>query len=378
MKISRRTLILGAGAAGLGLAGQAAAAPEPLALTVAARSPWVANQVTLTSGNVMFLGLPRYSLDDATPSLARRNADGTFSPFPGNEWNGWRPGDDGLDAFVYLNSVHIFADDTVWCVDQGMPNLDTFPDGVAVPAPQAQKLVQLDAATGEILKIIRFDEHILPRGAKMNDLRFHGLKMYITDSGLGGIIVHDMDTGSTIRRLSGQSLLKASGETVTLPTLDGGKGKPFRPPNSDMIEISNDGAWLFWAAPTGPLYKIDTSLLLDAGIAKADLATRIERVADIAFSSGCAMDTAGNIYFCETMTGRITLLSPSGRKAVLISDPSFIRPDSAFISKDRILYVPVKMKRTDDKALPFAIRAVRLPQSFDGIPLGDAISGAAT
>ncbi len=38
--------------------------------------------------------------------------------------------------------------------------------------------------------------------AKMNELRFHGSKMYVTDSGLGTIIMHDLETEKTTRRRS--------------------------------------------------------------------------------------------------------------------------------------------------------------------------------
>ena len=38
-----------------------AAAQQLLSLAVAARSPWLGDQVALTAANVMFLGLPRLS-----------------------------------------------------------------------------------------------------------------------------------------------------------------------------------------------------------------------------------------------------------------------------------------------------------------------------
>ncbi|MEG3136102.1 hypothetical protein SC206_21305 [Rouxiella sp. T17] len=41
---------------------------------------------------------------------ARRKPDGTMEAFPGNHWNEWQPGKEASEAFVYLNSVHIFDD----------------------------------------------------------------------------------------------------------------------------------------------------------------------------------------------------------------------------------------------------------------------------
>lgn len=339
----------------------------------------MANQVAVTSTNVLFLGLPRYAREKDTPSLARREADGTLKPFPGNAWNEWKPGHDGSNAFVYLNSVHIFADDTVWCVDQGALNAGVFGIDYATPQPGAQKLVQLDAHTGAILQIIRFAEDILPRGAQMNDLRMHGSKMYITDSGLGGLIVHDLATGHTVRRLSGTPVVMASPARVPdiLAHVQG--GKTFHPPNSDLIEVTADGTWLYWAAPTGPLYRVETRYLNDSAMQDDAIAHHVEKVFDNEFSGGCAMDSRGNMYFCETATGKITVLSPTGQHAVVAADATLKRPDGAFISHDRTLYVPIKVppERTATSETPYVIYAIALPKHINGIRLGDAVTGRA-
>lgn len=362
----------------IGVMPKSFAQPPTLALREAVRSPWMANQVALTRNNQLFLGLPRYAADKPTPSLARRKVDGTMEPFPGNHWNEWQPGKEASDAFVYLNSVHIFNDDTIWCVDQGSLSAGVFPEKYSVPAKGAQKLVQLHPETGEILSIIHFDDKILPAGAQMNDLRFHGSMLYISDSGLGGIIIHDLSTGKTLRRLSGTKVTKASDKAppAILANIKG--GKVFHPPNSDMIEITADGKWLYWASPTGPLYRIETRWLLDTQYRDADLIPQVEKVYDNNFSGGCCMDSAGNIYFSETVTHNITLLAPSGETRVLVADERVLRPDGTFISDDRRLYIPVKTPlATPDnkgqKSLPFVIYMVDLPPEFRGIALGGPV-----
>jgi hypothetical protein len=381
MPFSRRDVLKLAGASSSMLFTSVVHASEtlrPLPLSVAVRSPWMANQVALTSRDVLFLGLPRYAHDKPTPSLARREADGSLAPFPGNRWNAWRPGDDGREAFVYLNSVHIFADDTVWCVDQGALSPGVFPGVNRTLHPRAQKLVRLDSTSGRILEVLRFDDSILPRGAQMNDLRFFGSMMYISDSGLGGIIVHNRSSGRTLRRLSGRKVVMASAAAIP-PILDRIKGgKRFHPPNSDMIEITADGKWLYWAAPTGPLYRVETRLLDDPAVSDDDLAQHVEHVFDSNFSGGCSMDSEGNIYFSETATHEIRVLSPTGKTAVLASDPTLSRPDGSFISHDRKLYIPIKvaLPMTPDAAnAPFVTYSVDLPESFDGIALGSAVNG---
>lgn len=396
MEITRRRFLSTASAIAMGTAGavaasgcgaqekSATAAPEPeLKLTVAARSPWMANQVALTSANDLFLGLPRFPGHETTPSVARRNPDGSVVAFPGNSWNEWKPGDDGKNAFVYVNSLHIFADDTVWCVDQGGLRPDASPKELSTPKPGAQKIVQFDPHSGKVLDVLRFGEDTLPTGAQMNDLRIHGSTVYLTDSGLGGLIVHDLSTGKTMRRLSGyKEMLGVVAPTATATATGKSKSK-HRTPKSDMIEITQDGKWLYWAAPTGPFYRVATDLLRDARVSDAQLATHIEHVADIPLTGGCAMDTHGNLYLSDLDNKRILLMPPSGKKTVLAANPELVSPDGSFIGADRRLYVPApQSERTelfgnpkDLTKKPFLILSLELPKKFDGTELGNAVTG---
>ncbi|WP_261338038.1 major royal jelly family protein [Rhizobium leguminosarum] len=212
MRIGRREfLTVAACAAATGILPPRSAAAQDVELshTVAAEVPWFCNQVALTTKGDLFFGLPRYPDYDQTPSLAKRGSDGKPSPFPGNAWNDWKPGDDGADSFVYVNSIHIFKDDTVWAVDQGALRADSYPPALSEPRKGAQKLVQLDADTGEVLRVLRFDESVLPKGAKMNDLRVFGDHVYVTDSGLGALIYHNLKSGVTLRRMSGFPQMQA-------------------------------------------------------------------------------------------------------------------------------------------------------------------------
>lgn len=341
---------------------------EQLPMTVAAHSPWMANGVALTRDNTMFLGLPRFPGHEITPSVARMAPDGTAWPFPGGAWNNWQPGGDAANAFVYVNSVHIFADDTVWCVDQGAMRTE-------VAAPQAQKLVQLDARSGKVLNVIRFTEETAPAGSKINDLRFDGDIIYITDSGLGAIIVHDQTTGKTIRRLSGFPEVLASPEPPR-------PGSHHVTPKSDLIEISPDGKWLYWASPTGPFRRVKTRYLRDTSMPDAELARHVEKFADTGLTGGSAMDTLGNLYLADIHGQRVIVRSPSGQEAILASHPELFSADAPFISADRRLYVPSpQTERTalfggpDRTKRPFLTFVVDLPKEFAGMPLGNAITG---
>ncbi|CAN7721449.1 major royal jelly family protein [Rhizobium rhizogenes] len=383
MTITRRLFMVGMGAVSLGggaVPCPSFAADAQLPLSIAAKSPWMANQVALTSRNVMFLGLPRFPGHEETPSVAKRQSDGSVVPFPGGSWNNWKAGDDGQDAFVYVNSVHIFSDDTVWCVDQGALRADASSKELATPKPGAQKLVQLNPDTGEVLRVIRFGDDILPPGAKMNDLRIYGDTIYITDSGLGAIIVHDLKTGKTLRRLSArpEMLATPSPEPQTTP----GKSR-HATPKSDLIEVSTDGAWLYWASPTGPFRRISTRVLHDRTLDDDALVSHVEKVTDTPLVGGSAMDTQGNLYLSDLRAHRIILMTPAGQQTIITADPGLVSPDGGFISVDRHLYIPApQTERTelfghpkDMTEKPFLIYAIQLPETFDSIRLGGPVTG---
>jgi catechol 2,3-dioxygenase-like lactoylglutathione lyase family enzyme len=207
----------------------------------------------------------------------------------------------------------------------------------------------------------------------------------VTDSGLGGVIVHDLATGLTLRRLSENRLMKQS---PALPMRSSGGGilqdaSGKRPEvGSDMIEISPDGRWLYVSTPTGPFYRIPTALLDNAAVSEAKLAAAIEEVAAIPTQNGTAMDTLGNLYLADAEHRRIEVLAPSGQRAVLVADERLINPDAIFIDQQRRLYVPATQNERlpehaggrDLIARPFLTFSMPLPETIGGIRLGSAIA----
>ncbi len=347
-------------------------------LTVAASSPqFLCNAVALTADGTMFLGLPRWPGMDGTPSVVRVAADGALTPFPGGAWNAWSAGQAIENAFVQVNALHVFGDDTLWVVDQGAPDRQT-------TLPGAQKVLQFDTRTGALLRALRFDATILPDGAQLNDLRIHGHRVYLTESGLGAIVVHDLATGQTLRRLAGHPLLQPSADRPLRGAggrvLEDEQGK--RPHvAADFIEVSPDGQWLYVGTPTGPFRRIATALLCDPAVSDEAIAATIVDVAAIPTLNGSAMDTLGNLYLADVEQRRIEVLAPSGQRAVLVADDRLVNPDALFITRERQLFVPATQSErmaehnrgVNQLAPPFLVFSLPLPATIDGIPLGDAI-----
>lgn len=349
------------------------------ALAIAARSPeFLCNAVALTAEGAMFLGLPRWTGMRDTPSVVRVDSDGALQPFPGGAWNDWAFGKPVQDAFVQVNALHVFGDDTLWVVDQGAP------DGKAT-LPGAQKVLQFDTRSGALLRALRFGEDILPAGARLHDLRIHGSRVYLTDAGLGALVVHDLATGHTLRRLQAHPLLlqsevqplRGSGRRVLLDA-DGGRLRL----GCTFLEISPDGEWLYFSTPTGPFRRVPSALLCDAAIDDDSVAAAIQEVAPVPSIYGSAMDSHGNLYLANAEQRCIEVVAPDGRRAVLAADERLVGPDAPFITRERRLLVPATQAELLPECdgghngieRPFLVLSMALPDSVDGIALGDAIA----
>lgn len=358
----------------------AANLPPHLHATVIASSPrYLCNAIAATRNGTVFLGAPRWEGMNDTPGVFRVSSNGTLQPFPGGTWNQWKQGADPANTFIMINGLHIFSDDTLWVVDQGIdPSTGSTVDG-------GQKLVQLDPKTGKVLQILRWGKDILPTGAAMNDLRIAGDLMFITDSGLGGIIIYNMRSGKTVRRLSEHPLLRA---TYSKPMI-GRDGHVFRDKNgkrplvhSDMLEITADRKWFYFSTPIGPLRRIPTSALLDDSQTDAQRAAQIETVIDMPTMMGTAIDTLNNFYFADAEQGQIIVLTPEKKKLVLFEDSRLVDGDALFITADRKMLVPIPQTErlpTNNAGVnalkpPFISLSFPLPETLQGHRLGDVVS----
>lgn len=340
----------------------------------------IVNAVTATRDGTLFVGMPRWHITTQTPCLARVDSPNRLTPFPGGEWNDWAPGKDGRNAFVQVNSVHIFNDDTVWIVDQGAPDNKTTLAGAA-------KVAQFDCKTGEALRVLRFNDDILPPGAVMNDLRVFDNKIYITDAGVGGLIVHDLATGQTLRRLHNRPLLRQSPDQPIRATggrlYEDAQGK--RPEvHADMLEVTPDGQWLLFSTPSSAMYKIPRNLLDDPSITDDELERQIVKAFDKGTINGTCIDSLGNVYLGLVESRSIGIVAPDGRRATLIQDPRLIGPDALFIDAKRRLLIPATQgelmanfnRGINGTTGDFHVYSLDLPESVDGIKLGKSLSFA--
>jgi sugar lactone lactonase YvrE len=296
---------------------------------------WQANRVwngmATTRGGRAFASFP--SADGPGVQAAEIARDGTLTPYPDAGWNAVidPPNPDG--AFVRVNTLRIGPDGHLWIVDAGAP-------GIGKPAVAGgARLIVIDLAQDRIVAI-----HDLAGGVKartyIDDIRFNGGQVYITDAGEPGLLVLRLADGAVRRLLDGHPALtvrqamRADGKP-----LHDEQGKPLAV-HADQLEVSPDGRWLYVQPSSGPLARVPTALLDDPATSPADLATAIEPFYASPTTGGTAIDANGTLYISDTDRRRILAVTAEGKASVLIEDPRLIWSDAMWIDADGWLWIP--------------------------------------
>ncbi|MEJ2722535.1 MAG: L-dopachrome tautomerase-related protein [bacterium] len=186
------------------------------------------------SGRV-FVNFPRWSAN-VPVSVGELKKDGTVDPYPNRELNRWKTGDDPAQKFVCVQSVYVDANNRLWILDPANPLFGGVVEGGA-------KLIRVDLASNTTVKTYHFDPETAPRKSYLNDVRVETKTgtAYMTDSGLGAIVVLDLETGDTRRLLDDDPSTGAEKVQITID------GKPIPVVvHSDGIALDDRGGWLYY------------------------------------------------------------------------------------------------------------------------------------
>lgn len=316
----------------LALSGAAlGAAPEtmPPALREVARTDRQWTGVAISEGARLFAAFPRWA-PGAGPSVVQVAFSGEITPYPDAEWNRWEPSLPPADHFICIQSVFVDDNNDLWILDPANPEFK----GVV---PGGAKLLRVDLNTDKVVQRILFDDTVAPRNSYLNDVRVDAKRRlaYITDSGLGALVVVDLKTGASWRVLDDHPSTKAEAITVTV------EGRTVSAAvHADGIALSPKGDWLYYQALTGrTLYRVPTKLLRDAGLPGERIAIMVERVAEVGPSDGLAVDDAGNLYLSSIERNAISRLDPKGKLSTLVEDAALKWPDSLALTKEGLLFV---------------------------------------
>ncbi len=283
--------------------------------------------VAVSKTGQLYANFPRWS-NDYKYAVAEVGNDSNLTPFPDDQWNSWKDKDpDVANKWVCVQSIVVDDTGALWVLDTGNP-------GMNGTLPGAPKLVKFDLATKKVTQTIPFGADICPAKSYLNDVRFDTTRQvaYLTESGVGSIIVVDLKSGKTRRLLvEDKSTLVDKNVDLTIngkEVMTAEKQKPKF--NADGIALSPDNEYLYYQAIlSGKLYRIPTSKLLDENLSKGDLSKAVETVGDSFPVDGLWMSKDGYLYLSDLRTGAIQRrLVPTGKTEMVAADPRIQWPDS--------------------------------------------------
>jgi sugar lactone lactonase YvrE len=303
--------------------------------------------VTVSHSGRVFVCYPKWG--DEVGFTVGEIRDGREVAFPSQELN-----DDVSDAdperLVSVQSVVVDPADRLWILDTGSPMFQPTEHG-------GPKLVCVDLTTDQVVRTIMFPTDVALPTTYLNDVRFDLRRgaagtAFITDSsdqGANGIIVVDLASGESWRRLhdhpstkavtppdlrllvEGRELLERSEDGSTSPVTMG----------SDGIAISADGERLFYC----PLisrrwYSVGTDALCDRSVGDDAVAAGVVDEGDRGSASdGLETDDAGRLYSTAVEANAVFRRLADGSWETVVHDPRLLWPDTMSVAADGHLYV---------------------------------------
>ena len=299
--------------------------------------------VTVSHGGRIFVNFPRWG-DNVTASVVELK-NGREIPFPDAQINALNT-EHPENSLISVQSVVVDPKDRLWILDTG--SIQFMP-----PKPGAAKLIGVDLATNKVFTTIQFPSDVVLPTTYLNDIRFNltlgtGGMAFITDSadkGPNGIIVVDLATGKSMRRLNDHPSTKAEPGFVPIvegePLLQREPGKP--PKNitmgSDGIAISVDGKRLFYCPlASRRLYSVSVEALADPAQSDAQVAATVTDQGEKGASDGLETDSQDRIYATNYEHRAILRRNPNGEMETFVQDSRIVWPDTLSVAANGYLY----------------------------------------
>jgi sugar lactone lactonase YvrE len=256
-----------------------------------------------------------------------------------------------------------FGSPTVFELVDGAPR--PFPDsafqsryqgtfGMTVDRQNRLWVTEPAALDHERTRVLAFDlgsgtlafEHRFPPGQARfaQDLRVSpdGATVYLADTGLfeftpASLIVLDVATRQHRQLLDTHASTQPQGWVI------GTRNGPHRLAfglltfvvGVDGLELSPDGAWLYYAAMShDTLYKVPTAALRDPRLSPDGLARHIGIVGKKPLSDGITVDRDGNVLVTDVEHGAVARVDPAGRLTTLVASPRVIWADGIVVAPD--------------------------------------------
>lgn len=331
--------------------------------------------ITVSHRGRVFLSFPRWG-DPVTMTVAEL-VRGELVPYPNAAMNRLSEAE-AATTLVSVQSVVVDPADRLWILDSG--NINWGPN-----LPGGPKLVGVDLRDDRVFRTIHFTPEAALATTYLNDVRFDLRRgpegtAFITDSsrhGQNGIIVVDLATGSSMRRLQGHP--STCPDPGLAPIVEGGQAllvrrarrEASRPTvGSDGIALSADGETLYYRPLISHhLYGVSARALADAKTSDADVASTVKDLGDVGFASdGLEADAEGRLYLTDYEHQAVRVARPGEVPQLLVADPRLIWPDTLSLATSGDLYLTVnQLDRQPDfqggqdlRRPPYALFRVRV------------------
>jgi sugar lactone lactonase YvrE len=299
--------------------------------------------VSVSRDGRIFINFPKWG-DDVKFTVGVIK-DGRVVAYPDQATNTFDPRNPAK-TLSSVQSVVVDPANRLWILDTAAP-------GFSTPQAGAAKLVAIDLATDKVVETLVLPETVILPTTYVNDVRFDlrhakaGIA-YITDSsikGPGGIIVVDLATGESWRKLSGHP--STSADPSFVPIVEGErlanreKGKPPTPFNvaSDGIALSADGTLLYYCPLSSRhLYSVPTALLRDRANNEGALSKAVIDLGEKGASDGLEADDKGRVYAGDYEHNSIRQRQLDGEWRTIVHDPRVLWPDTMSVASDGYLY----------------------------------------
>jgi sugar lactone lactonase YvrE len=335
--------------------------------------------VSVANDGRIFLNFPRWG-DDVEYTVAELR-DGKTVAYPDAKINHYAEGDDAAEKLVSVQSVVVDpSGERLWILDTGSIQFGPIKPGGA-------KLIGVDLKSNQIVRKIIFPASVALSTTYLNDVRFdlhrgsQGMA-FITDSsssGANGIIVVDLGSGESWRRLNDHPSTKA--DLSIVPIVEGevlatrllGKWPAKFAVGADGIAISPDGKTLYYCPLTSRhLYSVRVDALVDRSVSDPEVAATVRDLGEKGGAGdGLEADTQGGVYLSDYEHNSITRRDHDGLIETLVHDPRVLWPDTLSLASNGFLYFTVNQierqgvfhEEHDYRKKPYALFRVKVDGS---------------
>jgi len=300
--------------------------------------------VAVSHNGRIFVNFPRWG--DPVEFTVGEVKHGKVTPYPDAAMNKLDTSDQ-TDHLISVQSVVVDPKNRLWILDTGSINMGP-------NKPGGPKLLCVDLDQNKIVKRIDFKSDVAYKTTYLNDVRFdlnrgkEGMA-FITDSsdsGPNGIIVVDLASGESWRKLNDHASTKADPNCVRnvegerLMARVPGKPEAFMKIGSDGIAIdAKKGVLYYCPLASRRISNVSLDALADPKMPDDQVAQTVKELPQRDFASdGLICDRNGTLFLTDYEHNAIRRLTNDGKYEVVAQDPAMIWPDSMSIGDDGYLY----------------------------------------